>query len=252
MTIARPRYTVQATGPSGQPDPVEIEVTPFTIGRDPGSDLVVLDPRGSRRHAQIEIQPDGRVIVRDLDSSNGTFIRETRVRGGAWLMPPASFRIGQTSIEVRARFPRPDQDRLRGRAAGAGGRDTSLVARTASLVAVLAGLTAAAGGLLDLVVGLPAIGAARGHALELVVAGLVDLIVGVALIVETRGLAGAVGRQLALPTAGVLVTVAAVQLTRAFATGDTAGIWLVVAQLVLGALAGILLWSGRPAAGLTE
>jgi hypothetical protein len=252
MTFGRPRYSIQATGPAGQADTAGIEVTPFTIGRDPGSDLVLQDPRGSRRHAQIEIQPDGRVIVRDLDSSNGTFIRDTRIRGGAWLTPPASFRIGQTAIEVRAQFPRPDKDRLRGRSGIGRGSDLSTLIRAASLVAAVAGLIAAAGGLLDLAVGVPTVGAGRGHALDLTVAGLVDLVVGVALVVETRQVAAAVGRRLAPPTAAVLVIAAAVQIVRAVASDAVAGIWLAVAQLIVGALAAILLWTSRASPGHIE
>jgi hypothetical protein len=252
MTIARPRYTIQSTGPAGQAQTAGIEVTPFTIGRDPGSDFVLQDPRGSRRHAQIEIQPDGRVIVRDLDSSNGTFIRETRIHGGAWLMPPASFRIGQTSIQVRTQFPRPDKDRMRGRSGVGRGSDSSIMIRGVARVGAVAGLIAAAGGLLDLAVGVPAMGAGRGHALDLTVAGLIDVIVGAALVVETRRVAGAVGRRLAPPTAAVLVIAAAVQIVRALATGEQAGIWLAVAQLIVGALAAILLLIGRSTPRRTE
>jgi ABC transport system ATP-binding/permease protein len=46
-----------------------------TIGRLPGTDVVVDDPSMSRRHAEI-VFADGQLIVRDLGSSNGTFVND--------------------------------------------------------------------------------------------------------------------------------------------------------------------------------
>jgi len=42
-----------------------------TVGRDPGCDLVLVDPRVSRRHLEI-VEERGDVRFRDLESSNGT------------------------------------------------------------------------------------------------------------------------------------------------------------------------------------
>lgn len=43
-----------------------------TLGRDPGSDIVIRDPRASRQHARIELRRDKFVLV-DV-SSNGTYV----------------------------------------------------------------------------------------------------------------------------------------------------------------------------------
>jgi adenylate cyclase len=51
---------------------------PLVVGRAPASDIPVIDPTISRRHAEIECG-DNRVVVRDLGSSNGTFLNGTRV-----------------------------------------------------------------------------------------------------------------------------------------------------------------------------
>ncbi|HEV8498661.1 MAG TPA: adenylate/guanylate cyclase domain-containing protein [Gemmatimonadaceae bacterium] len=51
---------------------------PLVVGRAPASDIPVIDPTISRRHAEVESN-DNRVIVRDLGSSNGTFLNGTRV-----------------------------------------------------------------------------------------------------------------------------------------------------------------------------
>ena len=51
----------------------------YRIGRDPGSDIVVADPRVSWRHATIEMR-DGGWLLEDTGSSNGTFVNGQRVR----------------------------------------------------------------------------------------------------------------------------------------------------------------------------
>ena len=43
------------------------------IGRDPGADIVLSDPNVSSRHARLFVR-DGKVIIRDLGSTNGTTI----------------------------------------------------------------------------------------------------------------------------------------------------------------------------------
>lgn len=51
---------------------------PLTVGRAVTSDVPIYDPTVSRRHAEI-ILTNGGVRVRDLDSSNGTFVNGSRV-----------------------------------------------------------------------------------------------------------------------------------------------------------------------------
>ena len=51
---------------------------PLVLGRALSSDLPVLDPTVSRKHAELTIEPES-VQVRDLGSSNGTFVNGTRV-----------------------------------------------------------------------------------------------------------------------------------------------------------------------------
>ncbi len=45
----------------------------IAIGREPENDLIVADPTVSRRHAEL-YQCDGRWVVRDLNSTSGTFV----------------------------------------------------------------------------------------------------------------------------------------------------------------------------------
>ena len=46
---------------------------PFTVGRDPGNDIILRDPKVSRHHAEIVFER-GFFVVHDLASANGTFI----------------------------------------------------------------------------------------------------------------------------------------------------------------------------------
>ena len=46
---------------------------PIVVGRAVTSDLPIYDPTVSRRHAEVVLR-NGHVSVRDLGSSNGTFI----------------------------------------------------------------------------------------------------------------------------------------------------------------------------------
>lgn len=56
----------------------------LVVGRDPVSDLPILDPAVSRRHAELRVDDAGSVVhVTDLGSRNGTWINDTRTPHGA-------------------------------------------------------------------------------------------------------------------------------------------------------------------------
>lgn len=67
--------------------------TTLTLGRDPSNDIVVDNPSVSRYHAQIE-RVGQRYRVRDLRSSNGTFVNDARIEDEVWLQPNDTVRIG--------------------------------------------------------------------------------------------------------------------------------------------------------------
>jgi serine/threonine-protein kinase len=48
------------------------------IGREQAG-IVLNDPTVSRKHVEIAVQQDGQVLVRDLDSRNGTFVNGTKI-----------------------------------------------------------------------------------------------------------------------------------------------------------------------------
>ena len=52
----------------------------LTLGRDPGSDIVINDPQVSRQHARITCQGE-LILIEDLGSTNGTFVNGMRLTG---------------------------------------------------------------------------------------------------------------------------------------------------------------------------
>ncbi|HSG40157.1 MAG TPA: FHA domain-containing protein, partial [Thermoanaerobaculia bacterium] len=50
------------------------------VGSLPGVEVHLEEAGISRRHARIDVLGDGGAVVRDLDSKNGTFLGERRVR----------------------------------------------------------------------------------------------------------------------------------------------------------------------------
>ena len=68
------------------------------IGQSSKNDVTVRDPRISREHCAIELL-GRRVILRDLDSTNGTFVNGTRV-SSAELLPGALIALGTTRLHV--------------------------------------------------------------------------------------------------------------------------------------------------------
>lgn len=57
---------------------IELPPRPFVIGRDPICDLVLTDAGTSRRHATIQLK-NGRFVIADLGSTNGTFVNNAMV-----------------------------------------------------------------------------------------------------------------------------------------------------------------------------
>jgi len=62
----------------GLPPAAELEQARLLIGRSSGCQLVLGDDTVSRRHAELFIE-DGRWLLRDLDSSNGTWLNGRRI-----------------------------------------------------------------------------------------------------------------------------------------------------------------------------
>src|SRR5688500_14567893 len=62
----------------GPPIPLEITKDRALVGREPGCDVVVSDGSVSRKHAVLELRPNGWFVV-DQGSANGTFVDSQRI-----------------------------------------------------------------------------------------------------------------------------------------------------------------------------
>jgi transcriptional regulator with GAF, ATPase, and Fis domain len=69
-----------------------------TVGTSADNDLVLVDPTVSRYHLELSPSADG-IVVRDLDSTNGTFAGAVRIHQGV-VPPGAQLRIGDTLLVV--------------------------------------------------------------------------------------------------------------------------------------------------------
>ncbi|MFI6264704.1 FHA domain-containing protein [Micromonospora sp. NPDC051006] len=70
---------------------------PQVIGRAPTVDVVVHDPHLSRRHAEVWLAPDG-AALRDLDSTNGTWLNDQRISEVTRLADGDVIRLGRTEL----------------------------------------------------------------------------------------------------------------------------------------------------------
>jgi len=103
----------------------EITVTlPTVIGRSREADLTIAHPMVSRQHCQV-FEVDGLLMVRDLDSLNGTMFQGQRIRE-APLRPGDEFTIGPLTFRVQyeyqgdpAAVPAPEFAPLEDQPAGA-------------------------------------------------------------------------------------------------------------------------------------
>ncbi len=69
-----------------------------TMGRDSANPLPLPDPRASRRHAELVSNGMGLWMLRDLASSNGTFVNGERINEPTPLKPGDKIRIGDTIL----------------------------------------------------------------------------------------------------------------------------------------------------------
>ena len=79
---------------------VELPGTVVVLGRDPGCDVVLSDPKCSRRHAVLEDGPEG-IVVRDSSSANGLSVNGRRVEK-ARLQAGDVVRLGDTQVTLLA------------------------------------------------------------------------------------------------------------------------------------------------------
>ena len=103
MFRPEPHPTVRATllvrERGGRTRTVSIGEEPLIVGRDSGCGLVIDDRRVSRQHARIASR-GGFLVLADLGSTNGTFVRDERVNEVALGLGDV-VTIGDSTIEVQ-------------------------------------------------------------------------------------------------------------------------------------------------------
>ncbi len=73
-----------------------------TVGRSEESDIFLVDPSVSRNHAEIEMDAEG-PLVRDLASTNGTFINGERLESSRRALSGDVLTFGNTQLRLEAR-----------------------------------------------------------------------------------------------------------------------------------------------------
>jgi S-DNA-T family DNA segregation ATPase FtsK/SpoIIIE len=70
----------------------------FVVGRD-GADISIDDPKISRKHAEVGLYGPSCYFVRDLASTNGTFLNGRRIRDRRELHHEDVIRVGDTVLQ---------------------------------------------------------------------------------------------------------------------------------------------------------
>ena len=70
------------------------------IGRDSEADIVLNHPNVSRKHALIEKKSEGNFLIRDLDSTNGTFVNGKRITNSTPFSEKDTILIGRFKITL--------------------------------------------------------------------------------------------------------------------------------------------------------
>ncbi|MBL9037702.1 MAG: Flp pilus assembly complex ATPase component TadA [Archangium sp.] len=108
-------FLITLTEKGGEPEQLTIEKDEVTLGRLDGNDLVLNKGNVSKYHSRFVVK-DGRYIVVDLKSTNGTFINGKKIAGPQVVKPTDRIQIGDYTINIEA----PSEEDLAGADEGEG------------------------------------------------------------------------------------------------------------------------------------
>ncbi|HZO16270.1 MAG TPA: sigma 54-interacting transcriptional regulator, partial [Polyangiaceae bacterium] len=98
-----PQLTLHAVTPNQPVKTFPLGLEAVVVGSGDNAHVMVADEHVSRNHCELRLCPNG-VLVRDLRSKNGTFVRGVRIEG-AYLAPGEMVQIGDTQISVQVVGP---------------------------------------------------------------------------------------------------------------------------------------------------
>lgn len=78
---------------------IEISESVIVLGRDISCDVVIGSEESSRKHARLELQ-NGRLVLQDLGSTNGTYLQDRKIRGITEVQGGDTVTIGSQSFLI--------------------------------------------------------------------------------------------------------------------------------------------------------
>jgi pilus assembly protein CpaF len=92
-------YTIVITEKGGKPRSEQFDQSEITIGRVQGNDIVLPKGNISKRHSRIVLR-DGKFIIVDLKSTNGTFVNGKRISSPQVLKDSDKIYIGDFTLQL--------------------------------------------------------------------------------------------------------------------------------------------------------
>lgn len=95
---------IHAGSSGGDVQHIPLNVSPFTVGRRPDACLSLPLPTVSTNHAEI-VSEDGALTLRDLGSTNGTYLNGARLEGEAPLQQDDLIQFADVALRVQRQAP---------------------------------------------------------------------------------------------------------------------------------------------------
>jgi DNA-binding NtrC family response regulator len=88
--------------PWGEEQLIPVHEETLYMGRDPDCEIEISDPEVSRRHVKLTSTRSNKIIVTDLESTNGTFYNGKPITSDKKLSAGSTFSIGETHIVIES------------------------------------------------------------------------------------------------------------------------------------------------------
>lgn len=80
----------------------------LVVGRDKNCDIIINDKKISRRHASFKLKELNLAVVKDLGSSNGTYVNGIKIKGEKEIRAGDSISIGTNKLRIMETNPLKD------------------------------------------------------------------------------------------------------------------------------------------------